>query len=60
MEGHAIHSKSCLHFQQDEEHVCAYNRVWKTSGRLLGGMYQEQKHESGRLQDTERQVLSLT
>jgi len=58
MEGHAIHSKSCLHFQQDEEHVCADNRVWKTTGWLLGGMYQGQKHESGRLQDRERQVLS--
>ena len=58
MEGHAIHSKSCLHFQQDEEYVCADNRVWKTSGWLLGGMYQGQKHGSGRLQDRERQVLS--
>ena len=58
MEGHAIHSKSCLHFQQDEEHVCADNSVWKTSGWLLGGMYQGQKHESGRLQDRKRQVLS--
>ena len=58
MEGHAIHSKSCLHFQQDAEHVFANNRVWKTSGWLLGGMYQGQKHESGRLQDRERQVPS--
>ena len=58
MEGYAIHSKSCLHFQQDEEHVCADNRVWKTSGWLFGGTYQGQKHESGWLQDRKRQVLS--
>ena len=57
MEGHAIHPKSWLHFQQDEEHVCAGNRVWKTSWWLLGGMCQGHKHESGRMQDTERQVL---
>jgi hypothetical protein len=28
MEGHAIHSESCFHIQQDEEHVPVDNRMW--------------------------------
>jgi hypothetical protein len=30
MEGHAIHSESCFHIQQDEEYVRLDNRMWQT------------------------------
>ena len=36
MEGHAIHTESCLHIQQDEDNVCADVRVLPTVGRLPG------------------------
>ena len=36
MEGHAIHTESCLHIQQDEDDVYAGVTVQPTVGRLPG------------------------
>jgi hypothetical protein len=38
MEGHAVHTESCLHIQQDENNVCVGVRLLPTAGKFLGAV----------------------
>ena len=52
LEGHAIHTESCLHIQQDEDNVCAAVGVLSTVCTVSGAVLH--RYITKRLQHRER------